>query len=29
KSSKFFRMINEIPPILTILIIIMVIVKPF
>ena len=29
KSSKFFRMINEIPPILTILIVIMVIVKPF
>ena len=29
KSSKFFRIINEIPPILTILIVIMVIVKPF
>ncbi|EJW21065.1 hypothetical protein IMCC14465_08610 [alpha proteobacterium IMCC14465] len=29
KSSKFFRMINEIPPILTVLIVIMVIVKPF
>ena len=29
KSSNFFRMINEIPPILTILIVIMVIVKPF
>ncbi|OUX19560.1 MAG: TIGR00701 family protein [Rhizobiales bacterium TMED249] len=29
KSSKFFRMVNEIPPILTFLIVIMVIVKPF
>ena len=29
KSSNFFRIINEIPPILTILIVIMVIVKPF
>lgn len=29
KSSKFFRMINEIPPILTIIIVIMVVVKPF
>ena len=29
KSSKFFRMVNEIPPILTVLIVIMVIVKPF
>lgn len=29
KSSRFFRLVNEIPPILTILIVIMVIVKPF
>ena len=29
KSEKFFRMINEVPAILTIIIVIMVIVKPF
>ena len=29
KSSRFFRMINEIPPVLTIIIVIMVIVQPF
>ena len=29
RSSRFFRMINEIPPVFTIIIVIMVIVKPF
>ena len=29
RSSRFFRLINEIPPILTIVIVIMVIVRPF
>ncbi|MGC6475996.1 MAG: protoporphyrinogen oxidase HemJ [Parvibaculales bacterium] len=29
RPSRFFRMINEIPPVLTIIIVIMVIVKPF
>ncbi|MGC6472647.1 MAG: protoporphyrinogen oxidase HemJ [Parvibaculales bacterium] len=29
KSSRFFRMVNEIPPVLTIIIVVMVIVQPF
>ena len=29
RSSKFYRMINEIPPVFTVIIVIMVIVKPF
>jgi len=29
RSSRFFRLINEIPPVLTVLIVIMVIVRPF
>ena len=28
-SSRFFRLVNEVPPVLTILIVIMVIVRPF